>query len=128
MVGIDTLAKPRAVVLRGLPWQRVAMAEGCHSRGLSWKRVVMAEGCHGRGLSWQRVAMAEGCHGRGWPWQRVVTAEGGYGRGWPALMEWNALYTICILAPGTWHTLSVTIPLLSIKDLAVVTFHQSGAG
>jgi len=91
MVGIDTLAKPRAVVLRGLSWQRIAMAEVCH----------------GRGLPWQRVVMAEGCHGRGWPWQRVVTAEGGHGRGWPALMEWNALtpYASWLQGRGT-HCLS----------------------
>jgi len=29
-------------------------------RGLSWQRVVMAEGCHGRGLPWQRVASLDG--------------------------------------------------------------------
>ena len=92
------------------------MAEGCHGRRLSWQKVAMEEGCHGRGLPWQRVVMEEGCHGRGLPWQRIAMAEGGHGRGWPALMEWNALYTI--LAPGVRHTLSVTIPLLSIKDLA----------
>jgi len=42
-----------------------------------------------------------------------------------ALMEWNALHTILTL--GVWQALPIVIPLLSIKDLAVATFHQSGA-
>ena len=42
-----------------------------------------------------------------------------------AFVEWNALLTI--LAPGAWlDFVSVTMPLLSIKDLAVAIFHQSG--
>ena len=61
MVGIDTLAKPITGVVRGLSWQRVAMAEGCHGKGLPLQ-VVMEKGCHCKGLPWQRVAMAEGYH------------------------------------------------------------------
>jgi len=37
-----------------------------------------------------------------------------------ALIGWNALHTI--LALGVWQKLWLTLPLLSIKDLALATF------
>jgi len=42
------------------------------------------------------------------------------------MMEWNVLHTILALEVVA-GIMSVTMPLLSIKDLAVATFHQSGA-
>jgi len=42
-----------------------------------------------------------------------------------ALIKWKALHTIS--AQGAWQALSVTMPLLSIKDFAVANFHQNVA-
>jgi len=39
-------------------------------------------------------------------------------------MEWNALHTI-LASGGVAGIVSVTMPLLRIKDLAVATFHRA---